>query len=362
MALTRRDYTSDGVRTVYPIDFDLGYLRKEFVYVYLEDTPYTEQLEYTWVSRTEIELDIPVPNGIVLHIRRVVDRSELFNDYTNGALLSSKNLDDSFSQALMIEEEIQDGYLMPEGVVTLANEIIFEQAIHVQEPTEETNPTTKLYVDEAIAQAQQDAVDLKQYVDEADEVLQQNIDEAIAQVQQDAVDLKQYVDEADEVLQQNIDDLEVYVDDSVQDAKDYTDQLVANIDGVDGIVPQQAPRMLGDGVTTVFPTTADKQYPASSFQVYIDGVHQVPITDYESLPDGSIVFMEPPVVNSLVDVTLFQPSMVDNVATTASVLMVQKYINTDVTVQDPYNAVSVDPTIATGATVTVTTGSTYVVL
>lgn len=111
MALTRKDFTGDGTTTVYDISFDLGYLRKEDIYVSLDSNEYTNQLGYSFLNDTQIVLDAPVSSGVGFNIRRVVDRNTPINDYQEGAILREKNLDDSFAQALMIQQEMEDGYI-----------------------------------------------------------------------------------------------------------------------------------------------------------------------------------------------------------------------------------------------------------
>lgn len=115
MALTRLDLTGDGTTTVYNVNFDLGYLRQEFVYVYLDGDSYTDQLSYTWINSTQIELNVAPANGVAFHIRRVVPRDKPVNDYEEGAILREDNLDDSFVQSIMILQEITDGYIVPDG-------------------------------------------------------------------------------------------------------------------------------------------------------------------------------------------------------------------------------------------------------
>ena len=119
MSLTRRDYTSDGVRTLYPVDFPLGYLRREDVYVYLDGNEPTNQLAYSWVSDTQIELDAAPANGVILHVRRIVNRNVPINDFENGAIITESNLDQSFAQTLMIQAELTDGYYTTGGDLEL---------------------------------------------------------------------------------------------------------------------------------------------------------------------------------------------------------------------------------------------------
>ncbi|CAH9016480.1 hypothetical protein VP177E371_P0081 [Vibrio phage 177E37-1] len=101
--------------------------------------------------------------------------------------------------------------------------------------------------------------------------------------------------------------------------KGYVDVLVNAIDGVEGIVPQLAPRYKGDGVTTVFPTNATQQFPAQSFRIEIDGVTQRPIIDYNALSNGSIEFVDAPEVNTDIDITLYQPVDISEAADASQV-------------------------------------------
>ncbi|QDP66036.1 MAG: putative tail fiber protein [Prokaryotic dsDNA virus sp.] len=115
MAKTRNDIVSNGSSTIYDVTFDLGFIKKEHIYVYAEGSNYTVQLAYNWISDTRIELVAPVPAGDTFHIRRVVPRDQLTNDYEDGAILREDNLDSSFLQALMVLEELSDGYFLVDG-------------------------------------------------------------------------------------------------------------------------------------------------------------------------------------------------------------------------------------------------------
>lgn len=114
MAETIRTYTSDGVQVLYPVDFVNGFIKREYVFVYLTENAYTTQVAYTFISDSQIQLTSPVALDGVFHIRRVVPRDVAVNDYTDGSVLKEKNLDDSYDQAIMILEEIEDGYITPD--------------------------------------------------------------------------------------------------------------------------------------------------------------------------------------------------------------------------------------------------------
>lgn len=139
MALTRVDLVGNGVQTVYTVPFTLGYLQKSYVYVYLRTDSFTDQLDYTWLNDTQVVVNPPVANGVEFHIRRVVPRDTPVNDYESGAILSDENLDDSFLQELMILEEIEDGYIVPEGDFKLNNALDMQgnKVINVGTATDE---------------------------------------------------------------------------------------------------------------------------------------------------------------------------------------------------------------------------------
>ncbi|MEH6358741.1 MAG: phage tail fiber protein [Pseudomonadales bacterium] len=112
MAQTTRTYTGTGSPTVYDVDFDLGYISKDHIYVYQGDD-YTVQLSYTYVNDLQIQVD--VVGGEEFIVRRVVPRNVAINNFTDGAFLRGQALDNSYAQALMIIEELQDGYLGVDG-------------------------------------------------------------------------------------------------------------------------------------------------------------------------------------------------------------------------------------------------------
>lgn len=139
MALTRKDKEGDGTTTVYDLEFSLGYLREDFVYVYLTGDDYTNQLSYSWLGENQIQLSTPLATGVEFHIRRVVQRRTLVNDYEDGAILREDNLDDSFLQTLMILEEVQDGYSSPAGPFVLATDVdmLLNKITNLQSGTED---------------------------------------------------------------------------------------------------------------------------------------------------------------------------------------------------------------------------------
>tara|TARA_R110000851_G_scaffold57574_1_gene134051 strand:- start:7782 stop:8867 length:1086 start_codon:yes stop_codon:yes gene_type:complete len=123
MALTIRPHTGDSVTTLYNVSFDLGYIDKDHVFVYLDGNVHTSQLSYVWLNTTQIQLTAPVATGTVFYIRRVVPRNSLVNDYEDGAVLDELHLDNSFKQTLMVSEETLDGFYDVDGNLFLRGDV-----------------------------------------------------------------------------------------------------------------------------------------------------------------------------------------------------------------------------------------------
>lgn len=112
---------SDGVQTVYPIRFELGYLNKTDVYVYQgEHGDYANQLPYSWVDSSNIELSFPLSAGESFWIRRIVNRSDL-NYYFQSASLNPRALDRLHLQLLMLQQELMDGFGDRDGLGNIKN-------------------------------------------------------------------------------------------------------------------------------------------------------------------------------------------------------------------------------------------------
>lgn len=138
---------TNGVQTVFPVSFALGYIDKAHVFVYTGDV-YTEQVGYTWVNETTIETSTVLPANTSLKIRRVIPKTQLINDYTNNAILEEQNLDDSFKQAMMWLEEIEDGFMSSDDVWVIRMSIQMlgdidmngHKIINLPAPTSPTEP------------------------------------------------------------------------------------------------------------------------------------------------------------------------------------------------------------------------------
>lgn len=120
--LTVFSETSDGIQTVYPIRFALGYLSRSNVYVYQGDHgEYQNQIAYSWVDKDNIELSHPLAAGEEFWIRRVVNRNDL-DYYFQSASLNPRALDQLHLQLLMLNQELIDGFNRLDGRLEVFND------------------------------------------------------------------------------------------------------------------------------------------------------------------------------------------------------------------------------------------------
>ena len=156
MGLTFSTETGTGSSQVYDIrwESELGYLAKSDVYVYYGDDYTQQQIPFTWVNATQIQLTATAAS--TFRIRRVVDRSKAVNDYVDGAILRDKNLDDSYAQALMILEEITDGWLQPNGEVFILNDLDMQNVynvINIRDPQLDGDAVNLRHLNQELANA-----------------------------------------------------------------------------------------------------------------------------------------------------------------------------------------------------------------
>lgn len=82
-----------------------------------------------------------------------------------------------------------------------------------------------------------------------------------------------------------------------------------------GAIPFIQPRQVADGVNTVFAAPNDKVVGEGSMFVNIDGVTQRPVTDFSVSGVNEITFSEAPPLNSQIDITYFEPKILEEGAT-----------------------------------------------
>ena len=94
--------TANGVITQFSVSFD--YLRKAHVTCTVDGV----QKDITWVNDTLIELAVAPDAGSTVIIRRITPQSEPLVDFADGSTLVAADLDAANLQLLYISQEIQD--------------------------------------------------------------------------------------------------------------------------------------------------------------------------------------------------------------------------------------------------------------
>lgn len=120
MAFSYQEEVSNGVQTVYAIDFDFRNTSSIHVYKGSHDE-YTEQLSWRFSNfNTQIELTnlSEVPDGTKFYIRRVVNRADLTYLFENKSM-RGKLVDEANYQLLYVAQELIDGFGDIGGVISL---------------------------------------------------------------------------------------------------------------------------------------------------------------------------------------------------------------------------------------------------
>ncbi|QMP18298.1 hypothetical protein phiV141_39 [Vibrio phage phiV141] len=116
MAYSYQEEVSNGVRTLYPVEFD--FINQDDVYVYTgEHADYEDQVSYRWYDDTTIELlnvAVDAPAGTKFHIRRVTNREELTHKFAT-ASIRGEALDEVNLQCLHLVQESSDGFQVLTG-------------------------------------------------------------------------------------------------------------------------------------------------------------------------------------------------------------------------------------------------------
>jgi len=155
MAQTIRTLTGTGSPTVYNVDFDLGYLRQSHIFVYTGDDHTLNNIAFTFINTAQIQVDVAV--GEEFFLRRVVPRNVAINDYVDGAILREKNLDASFAQGLMIQEEISDGFVNVDDNVQFITDVDMKgnRILNLGDPVDATDALNKQTADAQIVVEQE---------------------------------------------------------------------------------------------------------------------------------------------------------------------------------------------------------------
>ena len=173
MAQTIRTLTGTGSPTVYNVDFDLGYLRQSHIFVYTGDDHTLNNIAFTFINTAQIQVDVAV--GEEFFLRRVVPRNVAINDYVDGAILREKNLDASFAQGLMIQEEISDGFVNVDELVNFKSNLDMDgnRIVNLGDPVDAQDALNKQTADAQIV-VEQDRFNIEKGLRESRDIVQDN--------------------------------------------------------------------------------------------------------------------------------------------------------------------------------------------
>ncbi len=104
MALSYTLYTGDGSNTDFNVVF--GYISRSHVSVYLDGV---EDPEFTWVSASQVRMDTPPANGVVVKVQRLTPNTARLVNFQNGSTLDADNdLDADSNQNFFLIQEAYD--------------------------------------------------------------------------------------------------------------------------------------------------------------------------------------------------------------------------------------------------------------
>lgn len=104
-------FTGDGVTTQWEFNFSGGYIDQAHVKVLVTDTLGNETVpSYTWVGPNTISIVPAVASGSTLEVYRDTPKNAPLVDYTDGAIVSEKNLDTTAEQTVFATAEIFDRF------------------------------------------------------------------------------------------------------------------------------------------------------------------------------------------------------------------------------------------------------------
>lgn len=116
MALSYTNYTGDGSTTDFNVVFD--YIARAHVLVLLDGV---ETTDFTWLSDTQIRLDVAPSNAVVVKVKRSTPNDARLVDFSNGSVLNADtDLDVDSNQLFFIAQEGIDNNtdaVVPDGSI-----------------------------------------------------------------------------------------------------------------------------------------------------------------------------------------------------------------------------------------------------
>lgn len=114
-------FTGDGTTTQWEFNFSGGYIDQSHVKVLVTDTLGNETVPaYTWVGPNTISIVPAVAAGYELEVYRDTPKNLPLVDYTDGAIVSERNLDTTAEQSVFVAAEVFDRFSDTETIVVSA--------------------------------------------------------------------------------------------------------------------------------------------------------------------------------------------------------------------------------------------------
>ncbi len=110
MALSANQYLGDGINKDFTLDFTLGYLRESHIHVFVDGVEIPQNTLTFILGGGAIRTPNPPADGSIVLVRRITPTGSLIHDYTDGALIIEKHLDESNLQPIMLMHEALDGF------------------------------------------------------------------------------------------------------------------------------------------------------------------------------------------------------------------------------------------------------------
>lgn len=122
-------FTGDGTTTQWEFNFSGGYIDQSHVKVLVIDPLGVETTPtYTWVGPNTISIVPAVASGSTLEVYRDTPKNLPLVDYTDGAIVSEKNLDTTAEQSVFVAAEVFDRFSDTENLVVGAATAAVEAA------------------------------------------------------------------------------------------------------------------------------------------------------------------------------------------------------------------------------------------
>ena len=122
MGYAYRTHTYTSGPQEFPVNFTLGYISKQDVFVSVVGEVDGEGAQvyrsFNWIDDNTISVEGNLESGDVVKIQRVVSKQELAVDFATTGTATRDNLNAGFKQLLMAVHELYDGVLADRALVT----------------------------------------------------------------------------------------------------------------------------------------------------------------------------------------------------------------------------------------------------